>query len=87
MPSPGFADLMRLRHLARINRAIATGRPTAKAMAKALQVNQRTILRYVDWLRRELGAPIVFDFGARQGYRYSARFNFRRALIAWMEET
>lgn len=86
MPSPGFADLARLRHLAAIDRAIQAGRPTGPALAADLGVNVRTIQRYVEWLKRELGAPIVFDFDPRQpGYRYTGKFHFGRALLAWVE--
>ena len=86
MPSPGFADLARLRHLAAIDRAIQAGRPTAAGLAAQLSVNIRTVQRYVEWLKRELHAPIVFDFDPRApGYRYTARFSFGKQLLAWIE--
>jgi predicted DNA-binding transcriptional regulator YafY len=48
--------------LCRIDRKVRSGRPcTAAILAEDLEVDRRTIRRYIAFMREELGAPIQFD--------------------------
>lgn len=54
----------------RIDREIAAETfPNAKTLAELLNVNQRTVIRDLNFLRDEFNAPIVYDY-LKRGFRY-----------------
>lgn len=66
----GFGAASRLERIVRIHRALSGGRRcTATQLARELDVHVRTIYRDVDYLRDELGAPVVAH--GNRGYAYS----------------
>ena len=61
----------RWRHVLLIDQAIRAGRaPNCRQLAGELEVSQRTVLRDIDFLRYDLGAPIEYD-PAKRGYIYT----------------
>ena len=61
----------RWRHVVVIDREIRSGRaPNCRVLAERLEVCRRTVLRDVDFLRYDLGAPVEYD-AARRGYVYT----------------
>lgn len=68
--SDGLGAVPRLERIVRIHRALKDGRHcTATQLARELDVHVRTIYRDVDYLRDELGAPVVAH--GNRGYTYS----------------
>lgn len=66
----GLGAASRLERIVRIHRALKDGRRcTATQLARELDVHVRTIYRDVDYLRDELGAPLVAH--GNRGYAYS----------------
>jgi len=61
----------RWRHVLLIDQEIRSGKaPNCRQLAERLEVSRRTILRDIDFLRYDLGAPVEYD-PARRGYVYS----------------
>jgi len=61
----------RWRHVLLIDEQIRCGRaPNCRQLADKLEVCRRTILRDIDFLRYDLGAPVEYD-AARGGYVYT----------------
>ena len=61
----------RWRHVLLIDRQIRSGKaPNCRQLAGELEVSRRTILRDIDFLRYDLGAPVEYD-AARRGYIYT----------------
>ena len=62
---------VRWRHVLLIDQRIRSGRgPNCRQLAEELEVSRRTVLRDVDFLRYDLGAPIEYD-PDRRGYVYT----------------
>jgi proteasome accessory factor B len=62
---------VRWRHVQLIDDRIRSGRPvTCKTLADELEVSRRTVLRDIDFLRYDLGAPVEFD-AKRNSYVYT----------------
>jgi proteasome accessory factor B len=62
---------VRWRHVLRIDEEIRAGRaPNCRQLAGELELSRRTILRDIDFLKNDLGAPIEYDAG-RGGYVYT----------------
>ena len=62
---------VRWRHVLLIDQRIRSGpAPNCRQLAGELEVSQRTVLRDVDFLRYDLGAPIEYD-PANRGYIYT----------------
>jgi len=60
-------------HLILIDRAIREGRfPSSKAIARELEVSDRTVRRNIEFMRDVLDAPIAYD-PSRKGYHYTDR--------------
>ncbi len=60
-----------LRRLVAVDRCIrAGGYPNTRTLAGELEVNRRTVLRDLEFLRDSLGAPLEYD-ARRHGYYYS----------------
>ena len=77
-PAPHFRPL--LRRLLSIDSEIRSGRmPNCSSLAQSEEVSRRTILRDIDYLRDELGAPIEYD-AAKKGFRYSSPDWFMPAM-------
>ena len=71
--SQGFATKFRTRwrHVLLIDERIRYGEvPNCQQLAIELEVSRRTILRDIDFLRYDLGAPIEYD-PSRRGYIYT----------------
>ena len=69
-----------LRRLLNIDSEIRSGRmPNCSTLAQSEEVSRRTILRDIDYLRDELGAPIEYD-AAKKGFRYSSPDWFMPAM-------
>jgi len=67
--SPKFRT--RWRHVLTIDREIRSGKaPNCPALCALLEVSRRTILRDLDFLRDDLGAPVAYD-AAKGGYIYT----------------
>jgi proteasome accessory factor B len=67
--SPKFRT--RWRHVLLIDQRIRAGKaPNCRQLAKELEVSRRTVLRDIDFLRYDLGAPVEYD-PARRGYVYT----------------
>jgi hypothetical protein len=83
-----IAYAKRFRQLAHCDRAIRSGSyPNAKSLGKTLGVNSRTVQRYFDFLRRELGAPLaVRHVKGHTGFYYTRRWSFDRAILAWLKQ-
>jgi predicted DNA-binding transcriptional regulator YafY len=80
-----IAYLVHLRNLAAIAHEIERGRePTAPELAKLLEVNPRTIHRYLATLRL-FGAPLKFDV-ARNGFYLTRSWNFEEGLLLWLKK-
>lgn len=61
----------RWRHIAEIDRKIRTDQaPNCNDLMAELEVSRRTILRDIDFMRNDLGAPIEYDY-IKNGYVYS----------------
>jgi proteasome accessory factor B len=61
----------RWRHVLLIDQEIRAGRaPNCRQLAEMLEVNRRTVLRDIDFLRYDLGAPVEYS-AARRGYVYT----------------
>lgn len=61
----------RWRHVLLIDQKIRSGQgPNCRQLASELEVSRRTILRDIDFLRCDLGAPVEYD-PARRGYVYT----------------
>ena len=61
----------RWRHVLLIDQQIRSGKaPNCRQLASELEVSRRTILRDIDFLRYDLGAPVEYD-AARRGYIYT----------------
>ena len=61
----------RWRHVLRIDQEIRAGRaPNCRQLAEELEVCRRTILRDIDFMKYDLGAPIDYD-PKRRGYVYT----------------
>lgn len=73
-----------LRMLAQICNALSLdGQHTAKSLAFFAGCHARTVQRYIEFLRHEMGAPIVWD--SREGsYRLAKRWAFARALVRFV---
>jgi len=62
---------VRWRHVLLIDQRIRSGQaPNCRRLAEELEVSRRTVLRDVDFLKYDLGAPIEYD-PARRGYVYT----------------
>jgi len=62
---------VRWRHVLLIDQRIRSGpAPNCRQLAGELEVSQRTVLRDVDFLRYDLGAPVEYD-PAKHGYIYT----------------
>lgn len=62
---------VRWRHVLLIDQEIRSGKtPNCRRLAEALEVNRRTILRDIDFMRYDLGAPVEYS-AARRGYVYT----------------
>jgi len=67
--SPKFRT--RWRHVLLIDDRIRSGKaPNCRRLAEELEVSRRTVLRDIDFLRYDLGAPVEYD-AARRGYVYT----------------
>lgn len=61
----------RWRHVLLIDQQIRSGEaPNCRRLAEELEVSRRTVLRDIDFLRYDLGAPVEYDH-ARSGYVYT----------------
>lgn len=61
----------RWRHVLLIDERIRSGQaPNCAALARELEVCRRTVLRDIDFLRDDLGAPVEYD-PSRGGYVYT----------------
>ncbi len=61
----------RLRHVMKIDQEIRSNcAPNCQRLAGLLEVSRRTILRDIDFLKYDMGAPIAFD-PIRGGYVYT----------------
>jgi len=61
----------RWRHVLHIDQRIRSGQaPNCKQLADDLEVSRRTVLRDIDFMRYDLGAPIKYD-RAKGGYVYT----------------
>ena len=61
----------RWRHVLLIDERIRSGRaPNCRQLAGEMEVSRRTILRDIDFLRYDLGAPVEYD-ATRGGYVYT----------------
>ncbi|MCY2928904.1 MAG: WYL domain-containing protein [Planctomycetota bacterium] len=61
----------RWRHVLKIDQEIRAGRaPNCRQLAAELEVSRRTILRDIDFMRYDLGAPVEHD-PKRRGYVYT----------------
>ena len=71
-PSEGYSKFrVRWRHVLVIDQQVRAGRaPNCRRLAEELEVSRRTVLRDVDFLRYDLGAPIEYD-PAKGGYVYT----------------
>jgi len=69
---PGYLKFRtRWRHVLLIDQRIRSGRaPNCPQLAEELEVNRRTVLRDIDFLRDDLGAPVEYDL-ACGGYIYT----------------
>jgi len=62
---------VRWRHVLLIDQQIRSGRsPNCRELAEELEVSRRTVLRDVDFLRYDLGAPVEYN-PERKGYVYT----------------
>lgn len=73
-PKPSDSHLKfrtRWRHVLLIDQRIRSGQaPNCRQLAAGLEVSRRTILRDIDFMRYDLGAPVEYD-PARRGYVYT----------------
>ena len=78
-----MAYAQHLRNLAALDRLIRGGQSAAPTMAGAIGVTVRTVMRYLEFLREELAAPINFD-RKHNVWRYTCRWHLSVALGRWM---
>ena len=71
-PQNGYSKFRtRWRHVLLIDQRIRSGQvPNCRQLADELEVSRRTILRDIDFLRYDLGAPVEYD-SAKGGYVYT----------------
>ncbi len=61
----------RWRHVLHIDQRVRSGKaPNCKQLAEDLEVSRRTVLRDIDFMRYDLGAPVEYD-PAKGGYVYT----------------
>lgn len=74
-----------LHALARICHRIASGQPNnAVSLGLIAGVHPRTVNRYLEFLRQEMGAPIVWS-DDKQQYVLARRWSFGRAICRFVE--
>ncbi|WP_010257557.1 helix-turn-helix transcriptional regulator [Treponema primitia] len=81
MPSRQFEEKVRINRILVIDEMIRSGRyPNASVLADRTEVNRRTILRDVEYLRDMYQAPIEYDF-KRRGYYYTEPNFFVKSVV------